>query len=371
MTTSPRADDAAAGPGAPPVENVPVNIARPNWACPHCATSYGTDLERATECAQAGPAPDVESGIPVLTFGTGVDSRPTLGVTEVGPVKAVNVDGRRTHERAVLVTGRHVDPERVAATPAGPGGLRVLPRIAPQYDAEPLLIDSATGVLRSIFSARPVSGYREQPAVTVWVSERRHRGDDTLWWRAPDESQRAALNVVTDGVIDRLTAVDEMTLAAAIRAAYAPSHHLVRGRLSAHGMGNPTTGLYIADAHGAPNHIWALRWLTAHLDDVASWQATTLKAWAAGHPDAIIPPVRALTAPDTLPRNPGKRRLAVMEPYGWDYGMVLSAIRSQLRVDPPPNPVPGLGDVETSIHALASAAANHHVTTTRKGPDHD
>lgn len=334
--------------------NVPVNIARPNWQCPHCLTKFQEDLETATACAAAGPAPDVESGIPVLVLHNGTN---VLGLTEVGKVRRVtDGDGDPRHEIEVLVQSKQVAPEAVASAPVARDGLRILTdqqvRSHNHRDRE---LDSLSAVTSFLLKTNSYSQIHVQ-GMTTWAGERsagtgRH---DRVWLTAPNPEQRHALDVVTGGLLTKIVEADEEKLLVASKSSFAPreSHRTrwIDAPLPQHYVGTEA-GLMLADAHGAPNHVWALRWINAHLDTVVAWQVRALRAWAAGDPGSGPFPLSIhMKVPHSMPKNPGKRRWAVMEPYGDTYERVRDAILDELLVDAPTNPIPGVDDVTTTVH---------------------
>lgn len=339
----------------PAPADTPVNIAPPNWQCPHCLTKFREDLDAATECAHAGPAPQVADAVPVLVLHGRQDTvagrLASLGLSEAGPVRPVRVDGTLAHHRLVQVSGETVDPRRLATAPQTADGLVVLAK-TDNVDAHAPTSRtdlSVFGSLSTLFLGKSHYGEHHDTGVAVWVDEpsSTYLRDQRMWWRAPDDTERAALNVVTAGLLDKVAETDETALAAKIRAAYTPSRRRV-GASRPEDLAPPAAGLAIAAAHGAPNHVWALRWLTTHLEEVTTWQARNLRAWASGE-DHAVPCSSALRVAESLPNNPGKRRLATMEPFGEGYQDALTAVKAALVAPTPTNPIPDLGDVEQTV----------------------
>ena len=326
------------------VNYAPVNVAPPNWQCPHCLHKYHSNLEAATECAQAGPPAPVIDGTPVLIIaGCAQGSVPKFGLTKVGPIKPVRVDGVRSHRRDVVVDKEELNPERLAAATETTDGLLIVTDRRETRTETPIHVELSFGVLNRLFKG--TVGYYDRGArLPVWISAP-YRGEEVEWSTAPDEQQRAALNVVTAGLLDKVAELDEEPLTAMVRNSYTDGLR-PRGN-GVLGLTGAAAGLGLADAHGSPNHIWSLRWLTAHLDEVVAWQVATLRTWAAGDGGAL-PAVR-IRPPESLPKNPGKRRLAAMEPYGEDYHNVADAVLAELRTETPRNPIPGVGTVEETL----------------------
>ena len=367
-------------------ENTPVNIAVPNWSCPHCARKYGPNLELASECAAAGPAPDISDGTPVLlvdsphkAYGSNT-GKVLFGLTEVGPVTAIRTDEGVTHQRDVLLAGTKLDSRRVASAPVGHGGLRILTNdIQPDphiSTAEPEL--SSYSSLAPILIGDGSFGTYRNSRVKVWIGRDYHR-DKYGWWRTPNAAERLALNTATGGLLDKIVDADTDQLIERVLATYGPStRYGHRSTQLPEDLTGAHTALALAAAHGGETRIWAMQWLTAHLSTIATWQVTTLQTWAAGlpetdedddnidHVDTVSIPGLWLRSPDTLPKNPGKRRLAAMEPYGDGYSDVIRAVCAALDIPAPTNPVPGIDDVPTTVRAVHAALAARPTQTPTK-----
>lgn len=345
MSTSPNSD--------PDVANVPVNVAKPDWKCPHCGTRYGQDLEKATACAEAGPAPDVTEGIPVLIVPSAFRNGPTsgirLGLTTVGPVRPHQAeDGSRTHERDIVVGKRAVTAQDVADAHRGLDGLRIIVSDRAEKstpDATPTL--HSYSPLTRLFASKD-GRYGRRGERETWIPSA-YRDRDGGWYLPPNEEQRAALDVVTDGFVTKVADADPEKLLEATRNQYGFYASNRRSGQWPQDLTIPHNALMLADAHGAPNHIWAMRWINRHFEQVTAHHVQMVQQWAAGDGGPIPLRSRFLWS-TTLPKNPGKRRLAVMEPFGWDYRQVRDNVMAQLRThDAPISPVPNVQDVTTTL----------------------
>ena len=332
---------------------LPVNIAPPNWQCPHCLTKYGSDLTTATACAEAPPAPPVTEGAPVLVLSDGARYQRSLrfGVTQVGRTKAVRAgEGAIRHQRDVVVSGKALTESELAGAIHGADDLLIIAseQAADSYReyAKPAL--SSYTILARMFLGENGFDWRGTSGVKVWIDEHALSNRYSAWLNAPDEQQRSALNTATSGLLDRIVETETTELAEKIRGRYAPASSRNRSSMTPADVVAPGGGLMLALAHGATNHIWGLRWLNTHLEPVTQWQARTLRDWARGD-GGPIPVGTYLRAADSLPKNPGKRRLAVMEPYGDDYQQVLNTIVNQLTTDALISPVPNVEDVEQTM----------------------
>lgn len=331
--------------------DVPVNIARPQWQCPHCLHNFHHDLDAATACAQAGPPPPAPDGVAVLVLPSHRGGGKSFGLSKAGPVRAETVDGQRRHRRDLTVDGTVVDARELLTdgTPATTGDLVVLANRRPaEPNHGPVRIGpSGYGLLDRLF--RGERSYGRPTRSPVWVTETSSSGwNGATWWRAPDDAERAVLNMLTGDLLTEVAALDVDAYAAETEVAYRSAGYSSR-QLGRRALASPAAALAVAAAHGAPSHIWALRWLSVHATDVARWQAHAAIAWAAGT-GGPIPLLSGLRIAEKLPNNPGKKRLALMAPYETeDYHRAMRAVGDLLTVDAPPMPVPALGNVTAEL----------------------
>lgn len=331
---------------APPGD-APVNIAPPQWQCPHCLKNFHSDLDAATRCAQAGPPEPAPDGVPVLVLPSrrmreGSSSVATFGLSKAGPVKSETVDGVLRHRRDVRVGQLVVDARDIAAATRADLVVLANQDLVERVDVATRIGPSGYGLLDKLFRFDATGRLRTPEP--VW---RATHHSDALWWRAPDEQERATLNMLTGDLLDRVARLDLDAFASQVEAGYRGSHHQ-KGSLE---LASGTAAVAIAQAHGAPSHIWALRWLSMHVTEVARWQAQAAIAWAAGT-GGPIPMARRLWVSTSLPKSPGKKRLALMAPLETeDYAHASNVLADRLSVDPPSMPVPHLGDVVADLRA--------------------
>jgi hypothetical protein len=348
--------------------NEPVNIAKPQWACPHCGRNFHQDVAAATVCAQAGPAPDARSGISVLILasssGNDRDTTMTLGLTEAGPVRAETVDGAVQHRRDVTVSGKVLNTNELAARIAEQGDDLVVlgHRHGEPAGYAPNPGPSSYGLLDTLFGARSSYYSYNDNGPAVWITDRPHSSWDTCdWWRTPDDAERAVLNMLTAGLLDKVAESEPDKLAGQIADSYkAGAYRSSSSKYQkATDLAVPSSALAVAAQHGAPSHIWALRWLALHTTTVTAWHAQQVIAWAAGT-GGPIPMPRGLYVYSGLPKSPGKRRTALMEPYGGgDYNLAMRKLTEQLVTEAPDMPVPGLGNVLDELRNTSKGNPTH------------
>lgn len=354
MSTPHTPDGAPAdtGPGAEAA--VPVNVAKPNWACPHCHTKHGTDYDRAVECAQAGAAPEVTAGEPVIVLNHG-SGHTRFGLTEVGAVRRVfDEDGVPQHVRDVTVAGKALNAEDVATAPRNRAGVAFVgsakggstPTGIPELDGY--------GLVSRMFGAGYGSSRLAGGRAKIWASTTRHDRGTHHWWRQPTAAEREVLNMIWGGMLDHIAEADDEQFRTSARYAYTESRGRRPSARQPSALAGPDNGFVLAEVYGAPNDIWALRWLGHHFEEILEWQITALKAWASPTPGAAPIPGAVIPAPaEELPKNPGKRREALMEPYGNYYRPARDAVLDLLRAPAPTHPIPGVADVETTVRHLA------------------
>lgn len=329
-----------------PTGNVPVNIAPPQWQCPHCLHNFYSDLHAATTCAQAGPPAPAPDGVLVLVLPSHrsrkVASPAVFGPSQAGPVRAETVDDIRRHRRDLRVEGTVVDAREVAH--AAPGELVILTdRHEVGMDRPVSLGPSGYGVLDRLFKAD--TNGRSRTTAPVWIAA---LYGEATWWRAPDEQERAALNMLTGDLLDRVSDLDVEAYAAEIEASYRWRDNRRVGRLE---LASAAAAIAVAEAHGATSHIWALRWLSRNAHTVAHWQAQAAIDWARGTGGPIAM-VSNLQVSSKLPKNPGMKRAALMNPYQTtDYSGAMRALSNLMSVEAPRMPVPHLGDVTAELRA--------------------
>jgi hypothetical protein len=345
----------------------PVNTAVPRWHCPHCNTNYGTDYDTAHRCAALGPAPDVVDDVLVLTFQA---NKLVFGPTEAGKAAPVMSDDGIpvAHTRRVVVDGHVVSSADVDGAAAGefvtiPAAERHAYRYGRQSDQGTL---QASNPLLALLGYR-ANSYRPVPARSLVadgfelvpaVSD-----PDRGMWLGPLGDHWDRFNMLTAGFLTAArnvnvdTELERLPDAVQRRHCVAGSYNLSDSKLLSGWMLETDVYAMIAAAHGAVNDIWRTRWLTVFLTDAVRWRLEQLVRWANGD-DVTVPLSGSLRSSDTLPRNPGKKRLELMDGFGDDYRQVWSAVTTELVCDPPTNPVPGCPDAYTFI------TGRHQVTGT-------
>lgn len=338
----------------------PVNVAKPEWACPHCGHNYRSDKHRAQECADLGPAPAVESEPIVLDLRSGYGhGDPALDIARPGPVRADHRNGRHVQDFAVgrkTVSSDHLDPA------LGPDSVHIL---VSGHRGEGGIVTTKTRsgpsgykALEKFFGFTDSFGDRTD---VFWPSLGFSVREDPVWLRQPSDAERNVIVTLMPKTAERLDAATPESLVDGWRDTirrrgtafrthgdtlrFVPDPSVIGSVATAHGFGPK-------DDHGK------IRWANRHYDTILEWLACSWLDWWAGA-DIVVPDPDL--RPESLPKSPGKKRMSVFSPFlpdGADtdkgddrtYFVVARAVTGTLTVpfaDVPANPVPGVPDAST------------------------
>lgn len=332
----------------------PVNIAKPKWACPHCGKTFGEDHDAAAACAAAGPAVGSADSVAVLDLSANYrhsETGPQFGFTETGPVERVVDENRRVvgHRRAITLNGRAIDPSKLSGDPVNV----IVREVTADADGERYY--SGESIIKDAFGE---SNTRTSSWVTPGSDGLRPirqigRLEETQWFAPLSEEQRAAMSIVASG-FTRLSEADPVAMVDELLNTDQRRLQQMIGRTSATIVGFEALTAVVY-AHGASNRALGVRFLTDHVELIAEWACRTAVEWANGE-QVTCPPLR-LNVDSTLPRSPGKKRLAVLAEVGAEnYNDAMRTVLDAVRVDAPENPVPTLGDAVDEYQRAAAAA---------------
>jgi hypothetical protein len=331
----------------------PINVAKPNWACPHCGSTYHVDFDAAARCAAAGPPGPARPSTAVLDLRGRTRSDALFGFTTDEGVERVYDDKVVVaHRRRIVVGDKRIDPDLLTDDPVTVLVDRrsELGTLADYHDPLARLAGAFGESKQSSTSWRipGADGARPIRRVDGWSYRTNER------WLLPLTAEHAAVLGIVAKSFTALAEADPAELATELLGDDPR-------RLNQSFRSGPTSVLRLASltsivaAHGASNTVVATRFLTDHAETIAAWAASTAVAWANGE-QVICPPLN-LAINDGLPRSPGKRRLAVLAQVGEsDYRSALATVLAAIRTDTPTNPIPSLDDAVEEYLAASAAA---------------
>lgn len=285
----------------------PINIAAPQWTCPHCERNYYADYDAAKCCVDLGPAPVVDSEPLILDLRHRSQDEGTFGVAEPGPVRLnhertahiqdfvlgdktiasslldENVSDDHVH---ILTSGREVIEEKHHPT----GGAHWK-----AFNAMFALQDSF-GEVKELYWPGSFAGRYTAP----WFGPLSPELREVIETLAPRSAGRFSNMTVTE-------LREEWDTYVSRRGREFRARDITSG-VSFIPSGKVLTSIALSHGFGPLDGDGQVRWVNVHWDMILDWLAERWVGWWNGA-DVAVPGIQISS--ENLPKNPGKKRMSV------------------------------------------------------------